>query len=142
MNNFGDVLCFTVLIVALVLVGSLARKSHQSVKFPELLALRMIMTPTSSRWGPSFRKLVIRSQISSHKTVWLSLAGLVHCVVSGDIELRHPSRDLPDLLHSGVFVNGWDFRLYVHFTDRIHAVLWSVLARFDVSCTQVLCSSS
>jgi hypothetical protein len=128
-----SLLCFTVLIGVLIVVRRLARKSHQSVKLPELLALRMFMTPTSSHWAPSSRKLVVCSQSSSHKVVWLSLDGLVHCIVSGDVEFLHPSRDLPKLLRSGILANGWDVRLIVRFTDRVHAVLWSILARFDVS---------
>jgi hypothetical protein len=129
-----SVLCFIAPIFALVLVRSLTRKSHQSVKLPELSALRVIMTPTSSSWAPSIWKIVTRSQVSSQKTMWLSLDVLVHSVASGDIEFRCPSQDLPNLLHSGILVNGWDIRLYVRFIHRVYAVLWFILARFDVRC--------
>ncbi|KAI0247934.1 hypothetical protein BJV78DRAFT_858406 [Lactifluus subvellereus] len=136
-----SILCSIASIFALVLVRSLTRKANQSVKLPELSALRMIMTPTSSCWAPSTRKVVTRSQVSSQKTMWLSLDVLVHCIASGDLEFRCPSHDLPNLLHSSILVNGWDIRLCVHFTHRVYAVLWFILARFDVSCMRVPCGS-
>jgi hypothetical protein len=66
---------------------------------------------------------------------------LIHCIVSGDVELRHPPRDLPDLLRSSVLVDGWDVRLYVHLFHRLRAILWTILTRFfDVSYERARCS--
>ena len=108
---------------------------------PELSALQKILVPTSSRWSLSSHQLVARSRVSSHRTIWLSLDALIHCIVSGDVEFRHPPRDLPGLLHSSVLVDGWDVRLYVHLSHRFHAILWSILTRFfDVSHEKERCS--
>ncbi|KAI0306295.1 hypothetical protein B0F90DRAFT_1688731 [Multifurca ochricompacta] len=106
-------------------------ESHHSDKLTEFSALQTIIVPSSSRWAPSSRNLIARSRISPHKTIWLSLDVLIHCIVSGDVELRHPSRDLPDLLRSGVLIGGWNVHLHVHFIQRVHAILWSTIARFD-----------
>lgn len=131
-------LCFTALIVPLLLFRSFVRKPGSPGTPPELSALQKILVPTSSRWGLSSRQLVA---VSSHRTIWLSLDALVHCIVSGDVELRHPPRDLPDLLRSSVLVDGRDVRLYVHLFHRFHAILWTVLARFFyVSYERARCS--
>jgi hypothetical protein len=134
-------LCFTALIVPLLLFRRFVRNHGSSGTPPELLALQKILVPTSSRWSLSSRQLVARSRVSSHRTIWLSMGALVHCIVSGDVELRHPPRDLPDLLRSSVLVDGWDVRLYVHLFYRLHAILWTILARFfHVSYERARCS--
>ncbi len=134
-------LCFTALIVPLLLFRGFVRNPGSSGTSPELSALQKILVPTSSRWGVSSRQLVARSRASSHRTVWLSMDALVHCIVSGDVELRHPPRDLPDLLRSSVLVDGRDVRLYVHLFHRFHAILWTSLTRFfDVSHSSARCS--
>lgn len=134
-------LCFTALIVSLLLLRGFVRNPGSSGTPPELSALQKIMVPTSSRWSLSSRQLVARSRVSPHRTICLSLDALVHCIVSGDIELRHPPRDLPDLLRSSVLVDGWNVRLDVHFFHRFHAILWTILARlFDVSYERARCS--
>ncbi|KAI9459445.1 hypothetical protein BJY52DRAFT_1211808 [Lactarius psammicola] len=122
-------LFFTALVLLLFFRGSV-RNPGSSGTPPELLVLQKILVPTSSRWGLSSCQLVARSRVSSHRTIWLSLDALVHCIISGDVELRHPPRDLPDLLHSTVLVDGWDVRLYVHLFHRFHAILWTIFARF------------
>ena len=132
--HFLVVLCFTALIVSLLLFRGFVRRPGSYGTPPELSALQRILVPTSSRWGLSSRQLVARSRVSSHRTIWLSLDALIHCIVCGDVELRHPQRDLPDLLRSSVLVDGLDVRLYVHLLHRIRAILWTTLTRFfDVS---------
>ncbi|KAH9066377.1 hypothetical protein EDB87DRAFT_1828403 [Lactarius vividus] len=123
-------LCFTALIVSLHLFRGFARNTGFSGAPPEFSILQRILVPTSSRWGLSSSQLVARSRVSSHQTIWLSLDALVHCIISGDVELRHPPRDLPDLLRSSVLVDGWDVRLYVDLFHRFHTILWTTLARF------------
>lgn len=127
-------LCFTALAVSLLLFRRFVSNPGSSGTPPELSALQKIIVPTSSRWSLSSRQLVACSRVSSHRTIWLSLDALVQRIVSGDIELRHPPRDLPDLLCGSLLVDGWDVRLCVHLLHRIHAILWTILARFfDVS---------
>jgi hypothetical protein len=134
-------LCVTALIVSLFLFRGVVRHSGSYGTPPELSALQKILVPTSSRWGLSSRQLVARSRVSSHRTIWLSLDALIHCIVSGDIELRHPPRDLPGLLHSSILVDGWDVRLCVHLSHRFRAILWTILTRFfDVSHEKERCS--
>jgi hypothetical protein len=127
-------LCFTALVVLPHLFRGFVRHPGFHITPPGLSALQKILVPTSSRWGLSSRQLVPHYRVSSHQTIWLSLDALIHTIVSGDVELRHPSRDLPDLLRSSVLVDGWDVRLYVHLLHRFRAILWSTLTRFfDVS---------
>jgi hypothetical protein len=131
-------LCFTALIVPLLLFRGFVHHPGSYWTPPVLSALQKILVPTSSRWSLPSRQLVARSRISSHRTIWLSLDALIHCVVSGDVELRHPQRDLPDLLLSSVHVDGWDVRLYVHILHRFRAILWTTITRFlDVSYMRV-----
>ena len=138
---FLVLLCFTALIVPLLLFRGFVHKPGSSWTPPELSALQKIIIPTSSRWSLSSRRLIACSRVSSHRTIWLSLDALVHCIVSGDVELRHPPRDLPDLLRSSVLVDGWDVRLHVHISDQFHAILWTTLTRFfDVSYERARCS--
>ncbi|KAI9446178.1 hypothetical protein H4582DRAFT_1904114 [Lactarius indigo] len=127
---FLVLLCFTALAVSLLLFRCFVRNPGSSGTPPEFSVLQKILVPTSSRWGLSSRQLVARSRISSHRTIWLSLDALVHCIISGDVELRHPPRDLPDLLRSSVLVDGWGVRLYVDLFHRFHAILWTTLTRF------------
>jgi hypothetical protein len=112
-------LFFTALIVPLLLFRGFVRHPGSDETPPKLSALQKILLPTSSRWGLSSRQSVAHSRVSSHQTIWLSLDALIHSIVSGDVELRHPSRDLPDLLRSSVLVDGWDVRLYVAFTPSV-----------------------
>ena len=123
-------LCFTALIVWLLLFRGFVRNPGSYGTLPELSALQKILVPTSSRWDLSSRRMLARSRVSSHRIIWLSLDVLIHCIVSGDVELRHPTRDLPDLLCSSALVDGWDVRLYVHLSHRFRAILWTILTRF------------
>ncbi len=128
------VLCLIAVVVPLLLFWGVICHRNPGPGMPlELSALQEILVPTSSRWGPSSRQLISRSRVSSHRTIRLSLDALVRCIVSGDVELRYPPRDLPNLLRSSVRVDGWDVRLSVHLLHRFHAILWTTLARFDVS---------
>ncbi|KAH9180819.1 hypothetical protein EDB89DRAFT_1921281 [Lactarius sanguifluus] len=115
-------LCFTALIVSLLLFRGFVRNPGSSGTPPEFSVLQKILVPTSSRWGLSSRQLVARFRVSSHRTIWLPWMLWS--------TLRHPPRDLPDLLRSSVLVDGWDVRLYVHLFHRLHAILWTILARF------------
>ena len=123
-------LCFTALIVPLLLSRGFVRNTGSYGTPPELPALQKILVPTSSRWGLSSRRLLARPRLSSHRTIWLSLDALIRGIVSGDVELRHPPRDLPDLLCSSALVDGWDVCLYVHLFHRFRAVLWTIFTRF------------
>ena len=139
--HFLVVLCFTALIVPLLLFRGFVRRPGSYETPPELSALQRILIPTSSRWGLSSPRLVACSRVSSHRTIWLSLDALIHCIVSGDVELRYPQRDLPDLLRSNVLVDGWNVRLYVHLLHRFRAILRTTLTRFfDVSHERSRCS--
>ncbi|KAH9079692.1 hypothetical protein EDB83DRAFT_2514206 [Lactarius deliciosus] len=105
-------LCFTALIVPLLLFRGFVRNPGSSGTPPEFSVLQKILVPKSSRWGLSSRQLVARFRVSSHRTIWLSLDALIQCIISGDVELRHPPRDLLDLLRSSILVDGWDVRLF------------------------------
>ncbi|KAF8266482.1 hypothetical protein EI94DRAFT_1733093 [Lactarius quietus] len=133
-SRFLVALSFTAMLVSLLLFRGFLRNPGSYGMHPELSVLQQILVPTSSRWGLSSRQLVARSRVSSHRTIWLSLDALIHHIVTGDVELRHPSRDLPDLLCSSVVIDGWDVRLCVRILHRFRAILWTIITRFfDVS---------
>ncbi|CCM00000.1 uncharacterized protein FIBRA_02025 [Fibroporia radiculosa] len=80
-----------------------------------LQALLVVLTPTCSLWSPIYLNTT-RLAASRHRTILLPLQTLISDVISGTVELRDPSLDLPKLFAGLLRVDDWAIDIYVEWS--------------------------
>lgn len=104
---------------------------------PPLRALMSIVTPTSSRW-PTYYLSVARQGLSEREPrMRLSLDRLIGDTLHGNIELRSPESDLPDLLAGTLQTGGWKISLTIGFSWRLSLMARITGARMACMLPQV-----
>jgi hypothetical protein len=105
-----------------------------------LQALLTVLTPSCSIWPSSYLALVRRARTSKSQTIKLPLFKLLKDVTYGQIELRDPQNDLPDLLRDHCRVYAWFVCLEVEISCQIAVLRWLLLSDLPTlkACNQLL----
>lgn len=96
---------------------------------PVLLALSVLVVPTTSRWPPAYITLARRAAVSHDNTILLSLSLLHASIKSGKVELRKSDNMLVLLLRDNLIVHGWRIRLQVEGVWWRHLRWWTIASR-------------
>ncbi|KAI0059532.1 hypothetical protein BV25DRAFT_1050293 [Artomyces pyxidatus] len=122
-------LCLLLCGFALSTCALRSRRRGIRVGYESLQALQSVVVPSQSRWPASFAALASTAHRSPDKTLWIPLTTFLDDLLRGAVELRHPARDLPFLVRTGVLINGWRVRIYVDLASRRKSALWVSVPR-------------